>query len=114
MDGKTSFSMTKLLHKNLGSMDYLAALALQEQVVERKHHEPYPDMLLFVEHPHVYTLGRGGKEVNVLAPKEVPVHRTSRGGDVTYHEPGQMVVYPTIELRWFHAGRSVPSVSTLR
>jgi lipoate-protein ligase B len=88
-----------LLYKNLGSMDYLAALALQEQLVERKQRESSPDILLFVEHPHVYTLGRGGDESNVLAPQEVPVYRTSRGGDVTYHGPGQMVVYPIIDLR---------------
>jgi lipoate-protein ligase B len=56
-------------------------------------------MILFVEHPHVYTLGRGGKETNVVAPQDVPVQRTSRGGDVTYHGPGQLVVYPIIDLR---------------
>jgi lipoate-protein ligase B len=91
--------MGQLLFKNLGQLDYLAALNLQEQLVESKQREPSADMLLFVEHPHVYTLGRGGKESNVLAPKEVPVHRTSRGGDVTYHGPGQLVVYPIIDLR---------------
>ena len=80
-------------------MDYLAALGLQEQLVALKQRETSPDILLFVEHPHVYTLGRGGKESNVLAPKEVPVYRTSRGGDVTYHGPGQLVVYPIIDLR---------------
>jgi lipoyl(octanoyl) transferase len=52
-----------------------------------------------VEHSHVYTLGRGGKESNVLRPKEVPVYRTSRGGDVTYHGPGQLVAYPIVDLR---------------
>ena len=88
-----------LLYKNLGRMDYLAALALQEQLVERKRREPCADVLLFVEHPHVYTLGRGGDASNVLAPGEIPVYRTSRGGDVTYHGPGQMVVYPIIDLR---------------
>ena len=91
--------MLELLHKNLGYMDYLAALELQERLVESKQHEPSPDILLFVEHPHVYTLGRGGKESNVLAPEEVSVIRTSRGGDVTYHGPGQLVVYPIIDLR---------------
>ena len=80
-------------------MDYLAALALQERLVESKRRESSGDILLFVEHPHVYTLGRGGKESNVLAPEEVPVIRTSRGGDVTYHGPGQLVVYPIIDLR---------------
>jgi lipoyl(octanoyl) transferase len=88
-----------LRYRNIGRMDYLAALALQEQLVERKQREPSADILLFVEHPHVYTLGRGGSELNVLAPQEVPVYRTSRGGDVTYHGPGQMVVYPIIDLR---------------
>jgi lipoate-protein ligase B len=88
-----------LLFKNLGRMDYLAALALQEQLVERKQRESSPDILLFVEHSHVYTLGRGGDESNILAPQGVPVYHTSRGGDVTYHGPGQLVVYPIIDLR---------------
>ena len=88
-----------LLYKNLDRMDYLAALELQERLVERKQIETSADILLFVEHPHVYTLGRGGKEPNVLAPEDVPVIHTSRGGDVTYHGPGQLVVYPIIDLR---------------
>jgi lipoate-protein ligase B len=88
-----------LLYKNLDSMDYLAALKLQETLVDVKQRSSYPDVLLFVEHPHVYTLGRGGKESNVLAAQDVPVHRTSRGGDVTYHGPGQLVAYPIIDLR---------------
>ena len=91
--------MAELLYENLGSMDYLAALALQEKLVELKQRELPADILLFVEHPHVYTLGRGGNELNVLSAQEVPVHRTSRGGDVTYHGPGQLVVYPIIDLR---------------
>lgn len=80
-------------------MDYLAAVELQERLLAVKQQTPSPDVVLFVEHPHVYTLGRGGKESNVLAPQEVPVYRTSRGGDVTYHGPGQLVVYPLIDLR---------------
>ena len=88
-----------LLYKDLGRMDYPAALEYQQRLVEAKQRQSSPDVLLFVEHPHVYTLGRGGKATNVLAPKGVPVHRTSRGGDVTYHGPGQLVVYPIIDLR---------------
>ncbi len=80
--------MAKLLYKNLGSMDYLAALELQENLVRLKQRDSSADILLLVEHPHVYTLGRGGKETNVLAAGNVPVYRTSRGGDVTYHGPG--------------------------
>jgi len=91
--------MTTLLYKDLGRMAYLAALALQERLVALKQRETSPDILLFVEHPHVYTLGRGGNESNVIAPEEVPVYRTGRGGDVTYHGPGQLVVYPIIDLR---------------
>lgn len=88
-----------LFYKDLGRMDYLAALALQEQLVGRKQREPSADLLLLVEHPHVYTIGRGGNQANVLAPREVPVYRTGRGGDVTYHGPGQLVAYPIIDLR---------------
>ena len=85
-------AMAALLYKDLGRMDYLGALALQERVVELKRRGSLADLLLFVEHPHVYTLGRSGQAVNVLSPQEVPVIRTGRGGDVTYHGPGQMVV----------------------
>ncbi|MGB7951697.1 MAG: lipoyl(octanoyl) transferase LipB [Candidatus Binatia bacterium] len=91
--------MAELFYRDLGCMDYLAALKLQEKLLEFKQREAGTDFLLFVEHPHVYTIGRGGKEANVLAPQDVPVHRTSRGGDVTYHGPGQLVVYPLVDLR---------------
>jgi lipoate-protein ligase B len=91
--------MADLLYKDLAHMDYPTALALQERLVDLKQRQDAPDVLLFVEHPHVYTLGRRGQEANVLAAREVAVIRTSRGGDVTYHGPGQMVVYPIIDLR---------------
>lgn len=92
-------AMAELLYKDLGRMDYLAALALQQRIVELKQRGALADVILFVEHPHVYTLGRSGKLSNVLAPLKVPVIRSSRGGDVTYHGPGQLVVYPLIDLR---------------
>lgn len=91
--------MTTLLYKDLGRMDYLAALRLQETVLGRKQKGQLSDVLFLVEHPPVYTLGRGGKEANILAPGDVPVIRTGRGGDVTYHGPGQLVVYPLLDLR---------------
>ena len=91
--------MAELLYKDLGRMEYQAAVALQEKLVELRQQQVVGDTLLFVEHPHVYTIGRGGKESNVLAAREVPVYRTSRGGDVTYHGPGQLVVYPLVDLR---------------
>jgi lipoate-protein ligase B len=91
--------MKVLLHKDLGRMDYCTTVSLQEALVELKDKERLPDILLFVEHPHAFTIGRSGKESNVLAPGEVPVYRTGRGGDVTYHGPGQVVVYPLLDLR---------------
>ena len=91
--------MSVLFYKDLGRMEYQVALALQEKLVELKQRQAYPDILLSVEHPHAYTLGRSGKAENILAPQEVPLYRTSRGGDVTYHGPGQVVVYPLIDLR---------------
>lgn len=91
--------MAQLLYQDLGWLDFAAALSRQEQLLELKRREGIPDILLFVEHPPVYTIGRGGDLNNVLAPREVPLHRTTRGGDVTYHGPGQLVVYPIIDLR---------------
>jgi len=91
--------MAELLYADVGQMDYPEALALQERILELKQRGHSADVMLFVEHPHVYTLGRGGKVSNVLVPQEVPVIRTNRGGDVTYHGPGQLVVYPLIDLR---------------
>jgi len=88
-----------LYAKDLGQMEYLAAVSLQERFVSLRHQQLIGDTLLFIEHPHVYTLGRSGKSSNVLAPKDVPVCRTTRGGDVTYHGPGQVVAYPIIDLR---------------
>ncbi len=80
-------------------MDFLATLLLQERLVEVKLREDLSDILLLVEHPSVFTIGRGGKDSNLVCPEEVPVYRTNRGGDVTYHGPGQMVVYPLLDLR---------------
>jgi len=91
--------MSTLVFKDLGEIEYGAALSLQESLIESKRQEYFPDILLFVEHPHVITLGRGGKASNVVNAGDVPVFRSSRGGDVTYHGPGQMVVYPIIDLK---------------
>lgn len=91
--------MATLIFKDLGPLDYPAALSLQARLVEIKRREKLPDMLLLVEHPHVFTIGRSGKESNVLSPGEVPVYRTGRGGDVTYHGPGQVIVYPLLDLK---------------
>ena len=91
--------MAQLFYQDLGRLDFLAALSRQEQLIELKQRQGVADILLFVEHPHVYTIGRSGDLNNVLAAQDVPLHRASRGGDVTYHGPGQLVVYPIIGLR---------------
>jgi len=90
---------------DLGRMGYAAAFDLQRTLVDRRKHGEIPDQLLIVEHPHVVTMGRNGHEENVLATPEllaragIEFHRTDRGGDVTYHGPGQIVGYPILDLR---------------
>ena len=91
--------MRTLLFRDLGTIDYLSALALQEKLLERRQAGELGDVLLMLEHPHVFTSGRGGKEQHLLSPGAIPCYRTSRGGDMTYHGPGQIVVYPVIDLR---------------
>ncbi len=91
--------MRTLLFKDLGEIDYLSALTLQQRLVEEKQAGRLWDILLLLEHPHVFTIGRSGKESNLLRPGEVPVYWTGRGGDITYHGPGQMVAYPLLDLR---------------
>jgi lipoyl(octanoyl) transferase len=90
---------------DLGRMEYAAALALQINLVERRKRGEIPDQLLIVEHPHVVTMGRNGHPENLLATPEIlqragiELHHTDRGGDVTYHGPGQIVGYPIFDLR---------------
>jgi lipoyl(octanoyl) transferase len=83
----------------LGIVDYARALRLQEAMVAARIRDEIADTLLMLEHPHVFTLGRGADErfVRETLP-EVPIFRVSRGGQVTYHGPGQLVGYPIIKL----------------
>lgn len=93
---------------DLGPMAYAPAFALQASLVERRKQGRIPDQLLFVEHPHVVTLGRNANLSNVLAAPEllaragIDLQPTDRGGDVTYHGPGQLVVYPVLDLKRWH------------
>lgn len=86
-------------------MGYSQALQVQHELVERRKRAEIPDQLLFVEHPHVITMGRNGHSENVLASLDllersgIEFHQTDRGGDVTYHGPGQIVGYPIFDLR---------------
>ena len=82
----------------LGRVDYQRALELQEALAAARLREDSVDSLLLLEHPHVYTLGRGADERFVLDPAGIPVYRVSRGGQVTYHGPGQLIGYPIVKL----------------
>src|SRR5665213_2758777 len=90
---------------DLGRMRYADALCTQRDLVEDRKRGEGTDTLLFVEHPHVVTIGRNGKEQHVLASAEIlarsgiEFYETDRGGDVTYHGPGQIVGYPIVDLR---------------
>ena len=85
---------------NLGTVEYQAALALQTALVAARQADEIGDMLLLLEHPHVFTLGRGADERFLLSQRanDVPVYRVSRGGEVTYHGPGQLIGYPILKL----------------
>jgi lipoyl(octanoyl) transferase len=89
----------------LGRVDYQAALDLQKRLVEMRHEERIGNTLVLLEHPPVLTLGRNSHRVNILATDEFlarrgfSVHEINRGGDVTYHGPGQLVGYPIFDLR---------------
>src|SRR5262247_414083 len=84
---------------DLGTADYRDVWAKQLALVEARQVGRGPDTLIVVEHPHVFTLGRRrDSQHNVLAPGDVPVIEIERGGDVTYHGPGQLVAYPIVLL----------------
>jgi lipoyl(octanoyl) transferase len=94
----------KCLIIDLGLLDYAEAYALQKRVVAARKGDAIEDALLLCEHPPVITLGRSGKRENLLASehvlrqKGVEFHATDRGGDITYHGPGQIVGYPILNL----------------
>ena len=108
--------MQQVIFKGLGLIDYKQAWDLQEklhaEIVEQKlsnrmspnSEHPTPNYLLFCEHPHVYTLGRSGDEKNLLVDEEAlktidaTFYKNNRGGDITYHGPGQIVGYPIFDL----------------
>jgi len=97
--------MRKCEWRDLGWVDYQQAFELQQQLVEDRKQDQIPDQFLIVEHPHTITMGRNGHTEHLLAGPDaleragISFHETDRGGDVTYHGPGQIVGYPIVDLR---------------
>jgi lipoyl(octanoyl) transferase len=96
--------MPPLVVQRLGQIPYADALLLQARLVSDRQAGRIPDTLLLLEHEPVFTLGRNARKENVLLPEDAlrekgfSVFETGRGGDVTYHGPGQLVGYPILEL----------------
>jgi lipoyl(octanoyl) transferase len=99
--------MRPLEVRRLGVVPYAEALGLQRELVEQRRTGDVPDLLVLLQHPPVLTVGvkRSGGLRNIVAPPDylaslgIEVHEAGRGGDVTYHGPGQLVAYPILDLR---------------
>ena len=94
----------KLTYCNLDTIDYKEAWDLQKTIFELRYKQKINDVLLLLEHPHTYTLGKTADEKNLIGNEEylnknkISVYDIDRGGDITYHGPGQIVGYPIIDL----------------
>lgn len=99
-----SESVGRILSVDLGRSDYKSTWDLQKRLVDQRHKGEIPDILLFTEHNPVITMGRASSSKNILCSSEelkrrnVELYEIERGGDVTFHGPGQLVVYPIIDL----------------
>lgn len=95
---------TKAYHINLGIADYKEAWDLQKKIHLYKQQNKYEDVIITVEHPPVYTLGKSGTRDHILISDEemktlgISYYEIDRGGDITFHGPGQLVVYPVFDL----------------
>jgi lipoyl(octanoyl) transferase len=104
-EDKADVNVVSVLY--LGRMEYAPALALQQSLVQSRKQGIVSDVLLLLEHPPVLTLGRNARRENILLTDQelldrgVQVLETNRGGDVTYHGPGQLIGYPIFDLRGF-------------
>jgi lipoyl(octanoyl) transferase len=91
--------------RELGRVEYGSAFEWQQRLVEQRKQRLIPDQFLLLEHPHTITLGRNGRMENLLGSEPalraagISFHTTDRGGDITYHGPGQAIGYPILDLR---------------
>jgi lipoyl(octanoyl) transferase len=90
--------VTELWTCHLGRVEYREAVALQERLRERVHADELPDLLLLLEHPPVYTLGRRSEPGELPLTREIDIVETERGGKLTHHGPGQLVGYPIMHV----------------
>ena len=91
-------AIAKVLQRQLGLVDYVPTLQAMKELTDARGAED-PDQLWLLQHPRVFTQGQAGKAEHVLAPGDIPVIQVDRGGQVTYHGPGQWVLYLMIDLR---------------
>ena len=96
-------SAPELVLRELGLVDYEPTLAAMQQFTDTRTPDT-PDELWLLQHPPVFTQGQAGKAEHVLAPGDIPVIQVDRGGQVTYHGPGQWVLYLLVDLRRHHLG----------
>jgi len=96
--------MRELFYCDLGFIDYKVAWDLQKSTFELRHNKKLPDIIFLLEHPHTYTLGKTADKKHLigsddfLSGNKISVYDIDRGGDITYHGPGQIVGYPIIDL----------------
>jgi len=119
-EGARSLRLAMLLHLiHLGRVGYVEALELQRQLVALRKLQQIGDVLLLLEHPPVLTLGRNAHRANILSSDEelarrgISVYEIDRGGDVTYHGPGQIVGYPILDLRGEFPGKNGPHLGAV-
>lgn len=94
---------TSPIIRDLGYSDYLTVWQKMQAFTDSRHTDT-SDEIWFLEHPPVFTQGLAGKPEHVLNPRDIPIIQTDRGGQVTYHGPGQMVVYVLLDLRRLNIG----------
>lgn len=102
IDAPTTCAPTPLV-RHLGQVDYEATWRAMQKFTDERY-DGTGDEVWFLEHPPIFTLGLNGKREHLLAPGDIPVVHVDRGGQVTYHGPGQLVVYPLLNLRRLRIG----------